>query len=341
MNVTIDRWWVAVAVGLASAGAQANTYRIVDLGAKMYATGIDAKGEIAGVKLWQEHSRHEKTRALAYGGGKWRQEPSHHKDATAAAISKGSVAGNIGDSPVVWVHHGEPMRIALPDSSRIGSAKGINSSGDVAGNYQTRFGGDDHCFVWSYATGISQDLGLLNEGDRCEAASIDNRGRVYGHVTSHPGYHWFAFVWHEGHMHRLPPLLPGGTSMAIAGNKDGDVVGWSYGVDYGDSYDQHAVIWRNGVVEDLAPVEGLRTVAYGISDEGTIVGQGYDYGSDGDHREALRFVPGGQYVKLYTEVIHPEGWDLLSATGVSPDGAIVGWGVRSDGKLHGYMLIPQ
>ena len=37
-----------------------------------------------------------------------------------------------------------------------------------------------------------------------------------------------------------------------------------------------------------------------------------------------------------------DGWGrLLYATGISPAGVIVGWGVREGGRLHGFMLIPQ
>lgn len=316
-------------------GAFANSYRIVDLGPNTYATGVDGKGEVSVVRT----SHHGKRRrALVYSGDQLHLAPSQQRNAVAAGVSHGRVAGTIDeDTPVIWERRGEaPQTLTMPDSGHYGVARGINTAGDVAGIFNSY-----RCFLWSHATDTSIDLGALDDGDKCDAYAIDNRGRIYGRATSEPGYRWRAFVWHDGRMHRLPPLLPHGTSVAKGGNKAGDVVGSSYGV-VDDEGDGHAVVWRNGVIQDLMPGRsGFRSVANGIDDAGTIVGQGYYYSNDGDPRLAVRFLPEGGYVYLGSEVVNREGWgQLLSATGISPDGVIVGYGVRDGGRLHGFMLVP-
>ena len=317
-------------------GAFANTYWIVDMGPNTYATGVDGKGEVSVVRT----SHHGKRRrALVYSGGQLHLAPSQQSNAVAAGVSHGRVAGTIDeDAAVIWERHGEkPRKLAMPGASYASVARGINTAGDVTGIFNTY-----RCFLWSHATGTSIDLGVLDDGDKCDAYAIDNRGRVYGRATSEPGYRYRAFVWHDGRMHRLPPLQPHGTSVARGGNKAGDVVGSSYGVVDGEG-DGHAVVWRDGLIQDLMPGRsGTRSVATGIDDAGTIVGQRYYYASDGDPRTAIRFLPEGGYVYLGSEVVNREGWgQLLSATGISPDGVIVGWGVRDGGRLHGFMLIPQ
>jgi probable HAF family extracellular repeat protein len=321
-------------------GAWANSYAIVDLGTKMAATGIDADGEVSGTRAANKTGN---DRAETYSRGALHKERSGGQKAAALAVSKGRVAGNIVDrysQPVIWVRHGAPQTLALPGTAAIGTANAINTSGDVAGYFQSSEGGN-HCFIWSFANGSSRDLGLLHKGQECEAYGIDNRGRVYGRAMSHPGYRWFAFVWRGGRLHRLPELAPRGYSMAVASNEKGDIVGWS-DANTDQGYLHHAVMWRGGVPVDLTPKEDAwPSKANAINDAGTIVGQMTEYGGDGNEDHAVRFDPAGGWVELRDEVAGANDWGLIDATGISTSGVIVGWGTRLDGLLHGFMLIPQ
>lgn len=322
-----------------SACAWANSYRIVDLGADTAAYGIDSKGEIAGVVGTKDGIG---VRARVYSGGKWHFEPSDRQDSNAVAVSKGRVAGQLdGSEPVVWVHRSDPIPLTMPDGSNYGYVTGINSDGNVSGYYSPPGAEYFHCFVWWFATGQSEDLGSFNKGNRCEANGIDDRGRIYGYSAARPEHRWFAFVWHDGHMHRLPPLPPlMASSAADAGNKAGQVVGWSLWEISPGYYVRRAVLWSNDSVVAMGPAGGWETEAYAINDAGTIVGEGTELAGDGDPRHALRFDPSG-WVYLENEVADRGDWDLESARSIAPDGTIVGYGTRSDGEGHAFMLIPQ
>lgn len=322
-----------------SAGSYANSYTLVDLGQYIYPTGIDSKGQISAI-LDTRKRHHRREIALVYSGGKWHQLAPRHETVTAVGVNKSGVAGNTKNGATIWLHHGQPMTLPLPPQGTQGIATGINSKGDVAGYFYglTR----QHCFVWSSSTGLSQDLDP--KMDSCETAGIDDRGRIYGSANINPrkSVNAFAFSWHDGHTHKLPPLAVGYGAMALAGNPSGDAVGWAVSDYEGLGY-PHAVLWHAGIVNDLLPYD-WESVANGISNDGTIVGQGIEPSNDDPEWQAMRFIAGKKFVFLYTEVTNgPSNFNLIDATAISPNGMIVGTGyfLDSSGREHGFLLIPQ
>ena len=231
------------------------------------------------------------------------------------------------------------MRLGLPGQYPYGTATAIDAAGDVSGTYGPS---NQNCFLWMSSTGASPDLGFLGEGDKCETGGMDSRGRIFGRSTEAPdSYEWHAFVWRDQHMHKLHMPPHGTSAMALSGNKAGDVVGWAnvFYRDYGDAVES-AIVWHDGVPHNLAPTSGWRTKANAVDDAGTIVGWGFEPGGDDPNYEAMRF-DGKGFTYLGREVVNPDGWDgLYDATGISPSGVIVGFGRRSDGKVHGFMLKP-
>lgn len=63
--------------------------------------------------------------------------------------------------------------------------------------------------------------------------------------------------------------LGGGSSQALGINASGQVVGWS---NTSSGSQQHAFLWKNGIIQDLGTFGGNASFAYGINDNGQVVG---------------------------------------------------------------------
>jgi probable HAF family extracellular repeat protein len=103
-----------------------------------------------------------------------------------------------------------------------------------------------------------QDLGMLPDASQCVATAINDSGQVVGSCF---GSSSSAFVWSQDT--GIAALGPVGSG-AHAINNQGDIVGQYVS---GDDDQIHAFLVRNGEFQDL----GLG-VAYGINDNGLIVG---------------------------------------------------------------------
>jgi len=80
---------------------------------------------------------------------------------------------------------------------------------------------------------------------------------------------------------------------------------------------------------------GIREPEFAINDRNAIVGVAYD----GNDVHAVRFTHAG-IVRLEDEVVNLGDWRLENALGINNQGVIVGWGMRSDGLGHTFMLVP-
>lgn len=130
-----------------------------------------------------------------------------------------------------------------PDGAGYSSARAVNDAGQVAG-YATApgFGGDDHAFLWTAATGL-QDIGTLGPSvtgiiDQSRGFDMNESGVVVGESsapdTVHPLAIRHAFVWDPVlGMRDLNDLviLPGDLELvsAVAINDAGWICGRSVG----------------------------------------------------------------------------------------------------------------
>lgn len=146
----------------------------------------------------------------------------------------------------------------------------LNDSGQVVGVSQTRLG-QSHAFLWDKETGM-RDLGTLGGRDS-RAMAINSSGMVAGAATNRANY-FHASVWGSAGVIDLG-TLGGAHSYAYGINDGGVVVGWSHDA-FGRS---RAFVWSGGMLFDLndlvsnAPGWQL-TAAYGINENGQIVGTG-------------------------------------------------------------------
>jgi probable HAF family extracellular repeat protein len=152
-----------------------------------------------------------------------------------------------------------------------GEAVAINEAGAVVG-WSTDTAGVRRPFLWQQGT--MQDLGAF-PGLAASATKVNTRGQVAGIYTFPPPApgrlgDTRGFVWEAGVTRDLGTLFGNGTTMVVAMNDKGEVVGWS-----GDPMGaRHAFVWRNGQLYDLGvgPQGGIVSVAAAINAKGDIAG---------------------------------------------------------------------
>jgi probable HAF family extracellular repeat protein len=125
---------------------------------------------------------------------------------------------------------------------------------------------------------VVEDLGVL-AGDTSSAAwAINAHGDVVGVSTGPSGPRAFVYTDAAG-LIALPALPSRPRSVARDINEAGDIVGTANagGTDLG-----HAVLWRNGSVQDLGTLgTGFYSEAWGINNLGQVVGSSYTNGGSG------------------------------------------------------------
>ncbi len=173
------------------------------------------------------------------------------------------------------------------------TANAINSSGTVTGlNLDADFF-FSHAFVWkpTVANGTSGTMTSLVELPGALGSSgqaINRKGVIAGSVELATGSH--AFVY-DTTMHDLGTLAGGSQSFAYGINSRGQIVGWSETYNFND----HAFLYIKGHMTDLnkllptwVKARGVvLTAAYGINDEGQIVG----YATVNGHARAYLLTP--------------------------------------------------
>lgn len=309
--------------------ASANRYRLVDLG-RGSAYALNNRDVIAGY----DYPYYQNAR---WRNGRWTRVSDIGK---ANAINdRGQIAGyayapdQIEKLPIVWERPqiGGARFLGLPEGFQWGEAMAISNDGAVVGY----FGGDASgtgCFLAKdgYHTEFLDwplELGCIPFG-------MNHNGQIVGYVRTE-GHANKAFIWTDGQFEFLPSLNGDGPTQAEDSNDLGDVVGVS------SSYDDHAVLWRDGTAVRLDKTDRfVETVAHGINNDGVIVGEGHPQG-DG-HSDpnwvAVRF-EGGRSIPLNSEVKDLNGWHLQYAYSVNNNGVILAAATFSH-VYHSVALFP-
>ncbi|SEK61625.1 PEP-CTERM sorting domain-containing protein [Nitrosovibrio tenuis] len=170
-------------------------------------------------------------------------------------------------------------------------AYAINSAGQVAGDSYLSDGSTKRATVWNGTT--PTDLGTLG-GQSSQAYGINNAGQVVGssYLTGDSSYH--ATLWNGTTATDLG-TLGGGLSEAHAINAAGLMAGWAEtanGI-------THATLWNGSTATDLNSFLDVSAVnagwvlvrAYGINDNGWIVGDAHNSVSNVDHAFLLAPIP--------------------------------------------------
>lgn len=158
--------------------------------------------------VWQPGSCREDLPPLVAGGG-----------ATAYAINgDGTIVGGSSGSPVRWRRVSGIWQVEQLDS-RVGSARGANSVGDLVGSVQVACaapstGQCSRGMIW-YANGSSRDLGSLG-GGTTSPRGINAAGEVVGLSTLSNG-DGVPFFWSEAAGMLQLPVTGGGWAFAVSG----------------------------------------------------------------------------------------------------------------------------
>lgn len=235
------------------------------------ALGINQSGEVVGMTantswqwrgtLWTRAGDAVELPALLPTGG----------SSARALNDRGQIVGksmsSAGEEHAVLWEKG-----AVEDLGSLGgrsNAGAINERGEVAGDY-TATNGQTRAFYWSRGTGLI-DLAPLPGGTYAFARGINERGEIAGTSTAADGrYHAVRWTVQGGVASVADLSGVGEYSEGWKTSNAGDVVG-SYAT---TGIAVQAALWVHGEVTIL-PTLGGRSLAFGISETGLVVGESY------------------------------------------------------------------
>jgi len=173
--------------------------------------------------------------------------------------------------PFLW-QHGRMLDLGSLGGT-IGFATIINNKGQVAGQSDLAGDVDAHAFLWELGT--IADLGTLG-GTFSTPLWLNDAGEVIGLATTPGDLAFHASVWRNGVIADLGTLDGDCSSVALAINSEGHIVGQSFSCDFSTV---RAVVWDKQGPHDLNnlvnPGSGLQlTEPKMINDVGQIVALG-------------------------------------------------------------------
>jgi probable HAF family extracellular repeat protein len=222
--------------------------------------------------------------------------------------------------------------ITMTDLGTLGgrwsAAYGINESGVIVGG-STTASGVAHAFVWS--NGTMADLGSAAPGSSSVAHDINEAGVIVGTVVGTNGNQPVRWSPLAGGGYSPPEelgTLGGCCGEAYALNDGGQIIGdsrlLSQPAPEGGGPVGHAFLWQSGSMADIHPLtlfaESAGTVAWGINDAGTVVGQQY---GPGRARAFVRDANGE------AQLLPGIGGSEAIPLDINAEGAIVGWSQAS------------
>ena len=299
-------------------------------GAAAYAAAINDKGQIVGhsytasgsirAVLWEIDAKTKsyKIRDLGFLGG---SDPYSY---AFAINNSGQVAGDSMTASghahaFLWDPVNGMQDLGVPPGGFYSSAHGINDSGQIAGIYVDTDYAQYHGFL--YSGGVMRDLGLTSDLYwRSEARAINSSGQItgwrYDSVSGHRA------ILYDGSVNEVS--ASGGDGYAI--NNKGQIAGGGYA----SSGDYHAYLYSDGSMTDLGTLGGTFSTAYGINNDGQVVG----WSNVGLKTHAFRYSDG------VMRDIGTLGGDYSEASGINNLGQIVGYSTDSSGNTRPFLWNP-
>ena len=245
----------------------------------------------------------------------------------------GQIAGSSSTGqPAVRNSNGSITSLGvLPGDNNGGESLGINDMGQVVGfSAFTRLPFvDDPTFYFRaflYSNGVMQDLGF---GPFSAGYAINNSGQIVGASN-----HEFLNLYYSNGVIT--------TFNAKVHFRDINNPGQATGEILDINNNQHALLYTNGVTQDLSTLPGHRvSTGFGINDHGDVVGASSACCQVSDRSHAFIY-SNGMMQDLNDLIPAGSGWFLESAFDINQVGQIVGTGhIDSDnGRLHPFLLTP-
>lgn len=159
------------------------------------------------------------------------------------------------------------VNTAIVDLGTLGGfeskAFGVNATGQVVG-YASNTNEQYHAFLWR--NGLMTDLGTLPTLKESYAYAINDGGQIVGTATNLGNTIPHAFLWQNGTLTDIGSFNP----KAI--NKAGQVAGTLSVKRNNVEWFDHACLWKNNTLTDLGTLNGDHSHAFGINDNGLIIG---------------------------------------------------------------------
>ena len=292
-------------------------------------------------------------------GGTWSEAGGINAAGQVAGTSL--TAGDAGQHPFLYSDG------KLTDLGSLGYrtwAGSINATAQVVGASEV----DSN--IWHavlYSDGELADLGTMG-GERSEAFSINDSGAIVGLSTVVDRGRFHAFLYVDGTFMDISPRETVYSSIALAINNAGQVVGTydnraflyseGHAIDLGvvgsanglnDEGDvvgsarfgsqTHAFLYSQGVMTDLGVLPGdINSSAGSINSAGQIVGSSE---GQGDFRFHPFLYSDGQMVPLQSLLPEGSGWRVFAGGGINEAGQITGTGIDPEGRSRGFILTPD
>lgn len=290
-------------------------------GHQSQAAAINASGQVAGLSLTAAGEVH----AFRWTDGGIEDLGPSANGFTPVAINQRGAVSWTGPTPsgphaMLW-EAGKVVDLGALGGS--GShAAGLNDRGDVVGWLDSPAANGKHAFVWT--NGVMQDLGTF-EGSFSATGSVNDAGTVTGWWSRSGESH--AFVWKDGLKTDLGGINGWISSLPVAINARGDVIGQGYR----DIFVQNLTrpfLWRNGAIATLAepdPASNVEWVhAVAINNRGQVAGGYRIIGAQGLPLPAIVWDDDGTVWRLPV----PSGTRNVSPSAINDRGDVVGsfWG---------------
>lgn len=363
ISARVSKSFFLVILGLAGASsqicAQAQTYRVTDLGTintqtgviSSHPTGINNAGQVSGYS-YSGTSNH----AARFTNGLVEDLGVIPGGDTSTGWAINGLGDVVGDSQYS-VNGGSIRHAALFRNGTVtdlgflqgwgnyARGTGVNDAGEVVGYSGASLStSNTRAFIWDATTGM-RDLGTLG-GQYSKALSINNSSQVTGNAQGGTGFGASrAFIWDAANGMRDLGTIAGDSSSGAFINANGHVAGWSsIAVDNR----RHAFLHDGTTMHDLGAIGNNdfftdRSEAYGVNIHDVVVGTTYrPY--QGGAAFAIAFVyRDGEILDLET-LVDASGADyrLYTATGINDAGQITVDAIKiSTNQIRGVLLTPN
>ena len=248
----------------------------------------------------------------------------------------------------------QPINPATDDLGTLGGksnswAFGINASGQVVGASGSSLAADPRGFRTAANKPINpatDDLGTLG-GTNCHAYGINDGGQVVGDSTAGTSGSYSYNAFRTAANQKINPATDNlgkyNTALyteATAINGIGEVVGMMTGSNGFDAFRTAPNQPINPATDDLGNLGYYQVIAFGINNEGQVVGTAYpSLSPSGGH--GFVYTDAGRMQDLNNLIAPGIGWTISDARGINDYGQIACSGTTLNGMVgHAILLTP-